>query len=224
MRAPPGTRHLLDAEESLHFDDTHPVLLAQIVTEMLFEKIDRVPAKLAHDLAGVVEMSAVHDALRLRALYLDGHGFSPMSDIYSFLVELDRLHISDVDPLVFHLGDEWCVSFQKSLQHLDTHDNGILLVEYKVREDLQNTRKHDVCRRLVAFSLPDALHICRELIEEVVDDVGREDPDSEVMSGLPCIALDLDIEGHDARVLRLLFQHRRAPDYVLFVHWANVDA
>ena len=72
--------------------------------------------------------------------------------------------------------------------------------------------------------LGDAPHVGGELIEQVVDNVRREDADVVLVSHGLSLRVDADIKGKDGGKLRLaLFVHDVGTHHVLFVDGADVD-
>mmetsp|Transcript_49423 Transcript_49423/g.114542 ORF Transcript_49423/g.114542 Transcript_49423/m.114542 type:complete len:311 (+) Transcript_49423:437-1369(+) len=90
--------------------------------------------------------------------------------------------------------------------------------------DLQDDGENRLLPRLGLLRLLHLLHVCRELVEEMVDDVGSHDLHVIVRSLQLGLVVDLHIEAKDDSVLRLLLLfHDGRLLYILLVHLTYAD-
>ena len=120
------------------------------------------------------------------------------------------------DRVVLHSGD-WCERFKNSLSDIDTHDDRVLLVEYAER--VENAREDGL-----QFTLFLQLgHVFREVVEEMVDNIGRKDFDPLLVRILLCFLVHFDIEAQHKSVLRRFLKHNTRAHNVAFIHWADAN-
>mmetsp|Transcript_89485 Transcript_89485/g.213841 ORF Transcript_89485/g.213841 Transcript_89485/m.213841 type:complete len:497 (-) Transcript_89485:943-2433(-) len=167
-------------------------------------------------------MAPIHDVvLCSRLFYLDTNRVTPASFWHSFLVDLNAGHVSN-DHVVFIWDTERCAHSQLAAHNLTTHDDGILLAEDVLLVDLQHNWEHCYFSCFCFLTFAELLHVLRELVLQVVDDVGGENRDAICVRLLLGICVHLDIEGKDECILRvpLLFHDHRF-FYILLVHLSN---
>ncbi|RBQ68079.1 hypothetical protein VDGD_21613 [Verticillium dahliae] len=74
---------------------------------------------------------------------------------------------------------------------------------------------------LLLLLLQELVHVLRERVEQVVDDVGRENLDTHVLGVGLRLLVDLDVEAEHDGVVRRLLQHDARLHDVALVHWAD---
>ena len=74
---------------------------------------------------------------------------------------------------------------------------------------LDDAREHGQVPGVLAALLHQPVHVGRELVEEVVDDVGREDSHPVLVRVPARVAVDLHVERQDGGVLRRALNERR---------------
>mmetsp|Transcript_14493 Transcript_14493/g.30168 ORF Transcript_14493/g.30168 Transcript_14493/m.30168 type:complete len:497 (+) Transcript_14493:237-1727(+) len=169
-------------------------------------------------------MAPIHDVvLGSRLFYLHTNRITPASFWHTFLVDLNAGYMSN-GHVVFIWDTERCAHSQLAAHNLTTHDDGILLAEDVLLIDLQHDWEHCDFSCLCFLTFAELLHVFRELVLQVVDDVGGEDRDAICVRLLLGICVHLDIEGQDERILRvLLFFHDHRFFYILLVDLSNSD-
>mmetsp|Transcript_33806 Transcript_33806/g.74949 ORF Transcript_33806/g.74949 Transcript_33806/m.74949 type:complete len:256 (-) Transcript_33806:1701-2468(-) len=112
-----------------------------------------------------------------------------------------------------------------ALHHLHSQHDGVLLVEDAGGQDLEGAGEHRGEAGGLLLSKPLLLHIRRELVKQVVDDVCCEDLDVELLGQLTRLLVDRHIKRQDHCVLLgALLVHHVGPQHVLLVHRPDVDA
>mmetsp|Transcript_110213 Transcript_110213/g.329529 ORF Transcript_110213/g.329529 Transcript_110213/m.329529 type:complete len:234 (-) Transcript_110213:2146-2847(-) len=113
---------------------------------------------------------------------------------------------------------------QLPADHAAAKDEGVTFVEDILLVDLEDDGEDGLLPGLGLLRLVHLLHVGRELVEEVVDDVGRHDLHVVVLRLQDGLVVDLDVEREDDRVfgLLLLLHDRRLLD-VLLVNLADPD-
>ena len=105
-----------------------------------------------------------------------------------------------------------------------TYDDGILLVEDVLRQDLEHAGEDHQGLRFALAGLPQAVHVGGELVEQVVDDLRGEDADRQLVGHGLRVRIDAHVEGQDGGELRLLLLvHDVGAHHVLLVDRADAD-
>eukprot|EP00955_Chlamydomonas_euryale_P073748 361837-Chlamydomonas_euryale.AAC.5 len=215
-----------------YLDDEPPVVLLHVVDKELLERVDALARDARHKLVAEVKVAAVHAA----ALFSVGR-FDLECDALACARRLDRLVVElhgrdapKVDAAARWHADRRA-NLRDALQHLAPEHDRVLDVEDAVGQDLERARKHSgqaCCLLLLPAHL---LHVRRELVKQVVDDVGGEDLDVVLLRERDRVARDDDVEREDHRVLlerlavlALLLVHDVGAQHVLLVHRPDVNA
>mmetsp|Transcript_18383 Transcript_18383/g.46452 ORF Transcript_18383/g.46452 Transcript_18383/m.46452 type:complete len:737 (-) Transcript_18383:1874-4084(-) len=217
---------LVDLERLLELDDQPPVVLGHLVLEVCLECVDRLARDARHQGVRVVKVAAKQARLlgRVGRLDLHGHALARARDVHRLVVELQGRDAAQVDAVLgrdaqrrAHLGD--------TLRDLHAQHDGVLLVEDAGGDDLEGAGEHGhEARRLLLLRL-ELLHVRRELVKQVVDDVRGEDLDAKLLGQLPRLLVHGDVERQDHRkLLGLLLVHHIGTQHVLLVHGPDVDA
>ena len=181
-----------DAEHFLELNDEFPVVLREILLEVLLERVDGVPVEYGRDLVGLIEVSADGDGGVAGDFDSDAavRGFR---DLQGLAVELDGLDLADsLVALVRHA--QGSAHLQLAGLHIHSHDDRVLHVEHIALDYLQQAWEHSLSTVLSLSLLSALFDMSLKLIEQVIDNVGSEDGDAVLISELLCVGHDLDIE------------------------------
>ncbi|EPE03432.1 hypothetical protein F503_07735 [Ophiostoma piceae UAMH 11346] len=161
-------------------------------------------------------------------LDLDGHRrLAALADLDLLVLALNRRDAADADDLLLlgcrvRLDDgERRVHAQVALHDIDADDDRRGLVEHG--HGAQHAREHGQHLGLLLLLLAQQGHVLREGVEQVVDNVGREDLDVLVVGILRRLLVDLDVEAQHHGVVGRLLQHHTALHDVALVHRADAD-
>eukprot|EP00047_Mylnosiga_fluctuans_P020093 m.88781 g.88781 ORF g.88781 m.88781 type:complete len:627 (-) comp8382_c6_seq1:70-1950(-) len=216
--------HALDELEHLLLQLLHklPVVLAQIVAEVRLAGIDGLAANLADK--GVRDLKMAAHKLLLAASRANLHAdlLAARRLLAGLVVDLNALDDADVDHALGRHAQR-CSLTDNALLDDDADDNGVARVEYAIGQDTQAARKDcDVLVSLaqLAFEL---LGVRLELIEKMVDDVGRKNLQATLISHSLRVAVDGHVEGQHHTVLLVLVHLDRGLHHVALVHWPDAD-
>lgn len=123
------------------------------------------------------------------------------------------------------LDAERGAQLEETLDDAHADDDGVLLVEDAAGHDLEDAREDHLERGLGLLLGLELGEVGRELVEQVVDDVGREDAHAGLGRLGLGVLIDRHVEGQDtAKLLPLaLVEVDRGLDDVGPVHGADVD-
>lgn len=106
--------------------------------------------------------------------------------------------------------------FQEAVLDNHAHDNGVSAVEDVLRHDLQLAREDRHVLKLLLLLLQQLIAVLRELVKQMVDDVGGEDGHAQTVSQLLDIPLHFHVKSQDdsvpaKRQVRLQFSAEQSP-------------
>mmetsp|Transcript_401 Transcript_401/g.1558 ORF Transcript_401/g.1558 Transcript_401/m.1558 type:complete len:219 (+) Transcript_401:279-935(+) len=144
--------------------------------------------------------------------------------LHLLVVEFHRSNLTNVD-VTLRRDANLRPHASDPLDNVNTNDDGIALVEHAVGHDLQDAREVDVLRRGFTLVCLDLFHVRRELIKQVVDDVGGEDANVELFAHCVRLLRHRHVKSQNSSILGLfaLVHDARTHD-VPFVYRANGDA
>merc|ERR1719198_1114566 len=173
-----GDAPLEDAEDLLHLHDQAPALVAELLVHLVFEvfleRVDALARELAVELLLVVELPAVRERRVARVGDLDGALGALLRAVLVALVDLDARDDADVEVAV--LGDaQRRADLEHALLDVAADDDRVLLVDDVLRQDREHDGEDGDVGGRRAPLLHDLVEVARELVLEVVNDVGGED-------------------------------------------------
>ena len=105
---------------------------------------------------------------------------------------------------------------QEAVLDNHAHDDGVSAVEDVLRHDLQLAREDRHVLKLLLLLLQQLIAVLRELVKQMVDDVGGEDGHAQTVSQLLDIPLHFHVKSQDdgvpaKRQVRLWFSAEQSP-------------
>jgi len=140
---------------------------------------------------------------------------------------VEDLHSSEINNLfdtssgILLNGADGRGQFKVSVDDIDTHNDRILLVEDS--DGSENAGEDSQHLTLLLALLFKLLHMRRELVKQVVDNVRLEDLDADLIGVRFRLLVDLDVEAQHDSVLPGLFQHDTCAQNVFSEDRANGD-
>ena len=224
--------------------DQVPLVLGNLVSVELLKAIDRSTRNVRVQNRLLVELTAVQRLVW--SFDLDGNGRLALFAYWDLLVftldgcsvivsmngvevEVEKydlhstkrnnhLHISD---RVVDYSSDRSVDTQSAIGDVNTNNDRVFLVEdLDWTEDAREDSEHFA---LLLLDRRELLHVLLEVVKQVVNDVGCEDLDTNVVGVLLCFFVDLDIETQHYGVLLGLFQHCACGDDITLVYWSQRD-
>ncbi|KAI3491688.1 hypothetical protein L1887_44000 [Cichorium endivia] len=179
-----------------------------------------------------LKVSAEHLGGLVHGMFdLDRHTTADVSlehHVALLVVDLERRHLAQMHHRLLARGrvrlddTQWRSDAQRAVNNVAPKNDGITLG--KARDGLETTRPHGGSGRLLLLALHHLVVVLGKGILEVVDDLGGEDLDSELLGKLLGFLVDGHIECKDDSKLLGLFKHGRASHHVLLEHGPDVDA
>lgn len=107
---------------------------------------------------------------------------------------------------------------------MEVDDDGILFVVNVLREDFRDRSEDEIVIRSFAPFPSNLFHVHCELVEQMVDEIGREDTHPHFILHVSCLSFDDDVESKDYCILLTSLQHFQSLSRVSFLHRPDVDS
>mmetsp|Transcript_20887 Transcript_20887/g.46790 ORF Transcript_20887/g.46790 Transcript_20887/m.46790 type:complete len:244 (+) Transcript_20887:540-1271(+) len=223
-----------DPKLFLELDKQLQILLGAIFKEELLERIDRLARDSGVQRVSVVKLPAKSD--RRDRVDLDRSRLPRLGLVNGLSVDLKPDDTPNIEVClqpglrVFvptMLDADRRALLQHAFLNYHPHQDRIAAAASAPhvlgRRNLCHHWKHSGEGGFLLVLLADFSHVCGELVEQVVDDLGGEDLDIEFLRVVRTLLRQLHIKRQDGRELWLVLLHNGCFNHVLFVDRADID-